>query len=964
MQRLRSQHASCVQRDAAAAGAQEHNKLVALGTSSSLDPAHTAACLSPQAAALHAILLVRASNCSFSTRSSYVNSFLARLSLLQHYTGPGLIIGEAIPGKWPEVVTPPQYDFYGNFVQYLATPVPTCIASSDTYTSLAALAAQAVGNGSSALTGVNTTGELLYRWADEPTQRSEDSYYAQYTYGNYVSPAGNVTTLLMAAATFSPSTWTPPQGGLTVAVAALMSGVCYTSTYDACRPCFALGPGIFNASALAGKAVILEASSVTTGQNCYTFWTQLAMLAQAAGAAAVVVRPGPGDESDVEPLALFATPIPMTIPTFEVSYEDLGAAVAAATAGTPGRMFLPALTAGVGPPYFPSTSTDPGPTTLPVYTSASAAGGAAFSCEMGQSSYSPSTWPGLSTPAALVRVLPYGGCGNASACVQCVSQGLHTMQLTSTPMSGAFVALAWINEFPCAVTFGELTLAAQSLGASALVVALGDAQQSNTVDTLLDSPQLVNASVPSFSVSYNCLAAVQQTYGAWVTLPALVNGLVVPPPPPVAAPPPPSPLPPPPSPSPPPLSPPPPPQPPLPPGQLGYSPPPPTPPSPRPPSPPSPPQPASSGATISTSGSGSPSNGTRMAVTLLLAQGATLATSATLGVRGRITATQATYNPTTYASQLGSLQAVSLASTCGSSRTCLTCLALSVTLRYYNATSSISLALSAPTAGRNASAALAGQVALVNADQLACTTPYGVASDLATLGALGVVFSTANGLTTLTLSSTAQATLTAPAWQIAASDATSLTSAGPGVRLRMPPIVSGAAAVPLSWFDTSRPVDLSQADGVSPVPSSGDGGAAAEVKKRIGGSVGAVLGTGAVILGFLGAAAYRRWKRRRYLQFQEDHPELQGTYTLNQFVSSPAVGGSPGLWLAPLTQPAVGVVMGVPQAGTPIGTAAVMGTPVAGAAGATPPRGVQLTDLARSTAPSDNPLYEEPPSRV
>ena len=226
------------------------------------------------------------------------------------------------------------------------------------------------------------------------------------------------------------------------------------------------------------------------------------------------------------------------------------------------------------------------------------------------------------------------------------------------------------------------------------------------------------------------------------------------------------------------------------------------------------------------------------------------------------------------------------------------------------------------------------------------------------------MFSTANGLTTLTLSSTAQATLTAPAWQIAAADAASLTSVGPGVRLRMPSIVSGAAVVPLSWFDTSRPVDLSQADGVSQVPSSGDGGAAAEVRKRIGGSVGAVLGIGAVVLGFLGAAAYRRWKRRRYLQFQEDHPELQGTYTLNQFVSSPAGGGSPGLWLAPLTQPAVGVVMGVPQAGAAIGTAAVMGTPVVGAAGATPPRGVQLTDLARSTVPSDNPLYEEPPSRV
>jgi hypothetical protein len=871
-----------------------------------------------------------------------VSSYLARMSLLQRYTGPGIIIGEAIPGKWPEVVMPPQYDSYGNFVQYLSTPVPTCIVSSNTYSGLLSLATQAMGNGGSALTGVNATGALLYRWADEPTQRSENSYYAQFTFGNYNSPAGNVSTFLMAAATFSPATWTPPQGGLTVAVATLASGACFQSTYNGCRACFALGPGIFNASALAGKAVILEASTVV-GQNCYTYWTQLVLLAQTAGAAAVIVRPGPA--SSAQPLAQFATPIPMTIPTFAASYADLGAVVAAASAGIPGTLFLPQLTAGVGPPYFPSTSTNLGFTTLPVYTSASGAGGTAFSCSMGQSTFSPSTWPGLSTPAAFIRVLPYGSCGNTSACVQCVSQGRRTMQLTSTPMSGSFVAFAWISQFPCANTFGELTLAAQALGASALVVALGGSQQPETVDTLLDSPTLVNASIPTFSVSYACLAAVQQTSGAWVTLPALVNGVVVLPP---------SPPPPPPSPRPPPPSPPPPPLPPLPPGQLAYSPPPPT-----PPSPPPPPPPQSGGADISTGGT--LTNGTRMAVTLLLVQGASAA--AALGVRGRITATQATFNPTTYASQLGSVQAVSLASACGSSRTCLTCLALSTTLRYYNATSSIPLALSAPAAGRNASAALAGQIALVDADKLACTTRFGVATDLAALGALGVVFSTGNGLTTLTLSSTAQATLAAPAWQINASDATALTAAGPGVRLRMPAIVDGAAAVPPSWYDTSRPVDLSQADGVSPVPSS-DEGEAAEVRKRIGGSVGAVLGTGAVILCVLGAAAaYRRWKRRRYLQFQEDHPQQVGTYTLNQVVFSPPGGGSPGLWLAPLMQPASGVVMGVPEAGRAFGTAAVVGTPVAGAAGATPPRGVQLIDLARSPS-SHNPLYEEPPRRV
>ena len=822
----------------------------------------------------------------------------------------------------------------GRFLGYQNTPVPTCVMASDAFTSLASLAS------GSALTGVNATGARLYRWADEPTL-NDAGYYAQFTYGNYVAPAGNVTTLLLAATTFCPPSWTPPQGGLAVAVATLASSACNQTTYNGCRACFSLGAGLFNTSTLAGKAVILNAASFSSVATCYPLWTQLAMLAQSAGAAAVVLRSGGADETAVQPISSFMTPVPMTIPSFQAAAKDLGAVMAAAAAGTPGTLFLPQLTAGVGPPYFPTTQADPGFTLLPVYTSPSTAGGTAFMCYMGQSTYEPTTWPGLATPASLVRVLPLGNCSVKSTCVQCASQGARTMQLTSTPFS-AFVALAWIGDFPCAVTFGELTLAAQGLGASALVVALGSAQQPTMLDTLLDNPNIVNASIPTFSVDYACFSAVLQTAGVWVTLPALVNALVVQPPPPPARPPP--------SPSPPP----PPPLPPLPPGQLAYSPPP-----PRPPLPPAPPPAAPSGTTIPGSGTGtSPTNGTRMAVALLLAQGASPAASATLGVRGRITATQATFNPATYASQLGGMLAVSLTPSCLSTRTCLTCLALSATLRYYNATSNTPLAISAPAAGRNASAALGGQIALVSADRLTCSTPYGVAADLAALGALGVVFFTAGTLTTLTLSGTAQAALAAPAWQIAGTDATALTAAGAGVRLRMPAIVNGSAAVPLSWFDTSRPVDLSQPDGVSPMPSSGDGGAA-EVRKRIGGSVGAVLGTAALVVGVLAAvAAYRRWRRRRYLQFQEDAAS-SGLYTLNPVASSPGAGGggSPGLWVSPPRQsPGVGVALGVPQVGTVIGQAAVMGTPVA-----TPPRGVQLTEMARRSASAEE---DGEPARV
>ena len=85
-----------------------------MGTTSR-SAAHSAPCLPPppQAAALNAVLLVRASNCSFATRNLYLSSFLARIALLQHYTGPGIIISEAIPGKWPEGLTAAQYDSSG-----------------------------------------------------------------------------------------------------------------------------------------------------------------------------------------------------------------------------------------------------------------------------------------------------------------------------------------------------------------------------------------------------------------------------------------------------------------------------------------------------------------------------------------------------------------------------------------------------------------------------------------------------------------------------------------------------------------------------------------------------------------------------------------------------------------------------------------------------------------------------------
>ena len=934
LQRNGCEHAECGKHGAVAAGALSRtgaptNKRKSALRATSSSHRLTRHC-SPQAAALKAILLVSASNCTFSTQQTYFSSFVSRLSLLGTYTGAGLILGETMTGKVPEIVLPAVVDANGNVLRYYSSPLPTCVMDSQTFTALQSLAA----NNGGVITGVDTTRATLYRMANEPTS-TEAGYYAQFTYGT-LNVGNNARSLLLGAATFSPATWTAPPSGIPVTLANL-SSVCKQNTFDGCRSCFALGPGVFtNAAVMNGTAVILDTTSLVGNENCFNEWSQLAVVVQAAGAAAMLSRTNANNFPS--PLSLYLTSQPLSIPTFTVDYEHIAAAVAGLTANggsAPfGTIFLPSLSGGVGPPYFPSISSMTAATTLLVYTSATASI-ANLTCTLAPSTFVPSTWPGLASATPLVRVLPLGGCTAASTCVACVAQGTQTMRLTSTSGFGSsFVAVALASDFPCLLTFGDLTRGAQGLGASALLVSPGSAQQPDAVPSLLDSSTVVNASIPTFSISWGCFQTVQ-TMNAFATLPQLSGGAAVLPSPPPSLPPSPSPPPPPPL----------PPQPPLPPGQTAYSPPPPRPPPPRPP-PPRPPTPPPGAATLSPTGA-SPSTASSLPVAMILAQANAPATaSAALCSQGRCIATQAKYNPATYSAVVAALQPVSVASACTNSGTCTGCQALIPTLRYYNATSRMPLAV----ASGGISQPLQGGVALLNGDALPCSTLYSAANDLMSLGAVGVVFYTSTTLATLSSSSTSVALLPAPAWEIAATDAASLLTAVGGVRVRTPDIVNGSAVVPFDWIDTSRAVDLTQPDGITPVPSLDNTAAMEEeVKRRIGGSAGAVLGAAFVVCGFLGAAAYRRWRRRRYLQMNED-----GTFAAPGGTQPAGNGGAPGLWVSPLLmvhspqQQVIGVPMfdGTTSGGT------VLGTPVSvtGAEVTPPPssRAVQLSQIART----------------
>lgn len=84
------------------------------------------------------------------------------------------------------------------------------------------------------------------------------------------------------------------------------------------------------------------------------------------------------------------------------------------------------------------------------------------------------------------------------------------------------------STFPCITSYSQITDAAVSLGASALVVVLGGPSDLLTTGTLVDSRNY-NATIPTFDVSYSCyqratLAASSQL-PVHVTLPSLYGGM-------------------------------------------------------------------------------------------------------------------------------------------------------------------------------------------------------------------------------------------------------------------------------------------------------------------------------------------------------------------------------------------------------------------------------------------------------
>ena len=278
---------------------------------------------------------------------------------------------------------------------------------------------------------------------------------------------------------------------------------------------------------------------------------------------------------------------------------------------------------------------------------------------------------------------------------------------------------------------------------------------------------------------------------------------------------------------------------------------------------------------------------------------AVLLADAALCDAGRCVVGQAAYNPV--AAPALTARAVPLvpAAACGRVLTCALCAALPPRDRYFDAATGRALA-----PGRTP---LAGLLAVLPHQLLACKSLHGAAEEAAFLGAAGVLFvSAAAALPPPTLaSSSGVRRLTVPAWHLGAADGRALFSAAAAatVRVRIPALADAQAAVPPEWLDTSRVVNLDAADGT--VEARDDTAAQVEAERRLSGAVAAGLivgGGGLVLLCCAGVAL-----RRRAARLRRDGPAFRAEL----FVAPPElssdkqpahapVQSSPLLWAQPL----------------------------------------------------------------
>jgi len=781
------------------------------------------------------------------------------LSLLASYSGPGVVFGEAYPGKIPELVTPrtsPQ----GNLLGWTATALPACILFNSDSLDLRARAA----NSSGMVVGVDFSEARLYRPEDEPSS-TDAGVYRLFTSGVYTSPQNISYPLILGGATFNPLTAPALNARL---VDARPTDACLVQRFDDCRTCFALPSPFASTANLSNAIALLDISSVSASYSCYDYVFQFALAAQQAGAAALLVRAAAN--TFPWPRAKYLVPGIITIPTYTADYDQT-ALIKRNLGNSSARLALPALVNGVGPAYYPDVLAELGFSTTSVYTLNSALTPAA-TCELGQSSFSPVAWPGMLAPtsagpegfgstARFLRAEPLPVCASDATCADCLAAAPNQMRIaagqTPPPVGARFALFAVAAGFACSPTFIPLTQAAIALNASALILVIG-----NVVDTLVDNASH-QSTIPTWAIStgcYNSWLNIGLTATLYGTLPSISGGLAVNT------------------------------------SLVGVG----------------------SSAAIGGINDAAlvTSNSTRLPPTTLLAETSAGAGANAICPAGRCSVGQATYNPRSYGAITASVVVLQPSANCANRAFCNLCASRYAWQRYVNSTSGTLLSTSTP---------LRGAVVLMSFSMLTCSSMYATAADLATLGAVGVIYSSSSVPATLSLTS-GTPRLTLPVWHISHVSGAAMTvlATTRAVRVRSPGLADGVAQVPGSWLDARRRVDLSTSDGVTADPDAA-GQAAEEERKRVitGAVLGLLLGGGGLFA--LVTAGVLYYRRRRRAQGGA------GRYTPYAGDLDP---GADRRWVAPNW-----------AAGGAGGT--VLGTPVS------PTRGMQLAEHAESPLSRD-----------
>ena len=246
---------------------------------------------------------------------------------------------------------------------------------------------------------------------------------------------------MLAAATFSPDS--SPALIRKPLVNATLVPECMPANFSDCGRCWSNAHPLLNDTALSGAVAWVDLTAVTANVTiCYTYGYQFALLAQSAGAVALLVRALP---NAFAPRSKYLQAKPLNIPTFSTEYDQSQLMKQGVSNGT-AVVTLPALAGGVGPAFYPATMSDLPLSQLSVYVNRSAV--AAFTCPLGQSLFQPAVWPGAPAPASngsfagvhyFVEGVPKPECNVSDTCAACILGGVNQL-VRPRPLS-AFFAL-------------------------------------------------------------------------------------------------------------------------------------------------------------------------------------------------------------------------------------------------------------------------------------------------------------------------------------------------------------------------------------------------------------------------------------------------------------------------------------------------------------------------------------------